>query len=407
MIFAPYLTIGLASFQVLLAQDTTSVTAPAPGNQSDSAVTEISNQSFWLEDIFAKGSPVHLGLTAGETYDDNIFISPQKTPDFVTNLSPSIDFEKGDRTAPHENYFNGYFSPTFFLYNRNPAQDRQNYNVDLYDQYQWTRLTLGLEEQYLHLTDATIDVGNLVKRDIYKTAVSGNYVYNDKLIISGDAFQRITSYPTRTGVDTTEWVVESYALYQIAPKLQLGGGPRINFIDISGSPNETHQDLLMHLNYNPEGKITATFSGGVEYLQFQGDSSSYVLPIFDLSANYTPQDGTTLSFLASRQSINSYDEGGVVYLNTALQLSVKQRVLQDVYFTLSGGYTLSDYEFGALPVTGVQRSDNYYFANAGVEWDPKIWLKVSARVEHSQDDSNFQQNTFKDNQIGVQTSVQF
>jgi len=401
------LAFGATCFQFLCAQQLVPIEAPPQEALATSAVEDVSGSPFWLSDLLAKGSPLHLGLAAGETYDDNIFISAQKTNDLITHISPSLDFEKGDKTAPHMNYLNIYLAPTLYFYTDHQSQDRKDYNADVLYQYQWTRLTLGLELQYQHLTGASIDIGNLVTRDIYTSTLLGSYNYNDKLLFSGTATQRITSYPSIANVDTTEWIVDGYALYQVAPKLQLGLGPRIAFIDISGAPNESHQDLLVHLNYNPGGKIAVTFAGGAEYLQFQEGEPAHILPIFDFSANYTPRDGTNISLSGYRQSINSYDETGSVYLSTIAQVGLRQRFLRDIYFTLSGAYNITDYSFGSQSLTGSKRKDDYYFANVGVEWDPKPWLSVSARYQFSEDDSNVTQNSFNDNQVDLQTSLRF
>jgi hypothetical protein len=383
-------------------------TSPPPATQDTSVVENVSTNPSWtMQNLLAKGSPLHFGILAEEQYDDNIFIAPKKVGDFVTVVSPYIDFEKGDKTAPNAAYLNLYFSPTVFLYEKNTAQDREDYNADLYAQYQWTRLTVGLEQRWQQITDADIDIGNFAKRNIYTTNLSGNYIYNDDLIFYGTATQRITSYETNSNVSTNEWIVDGYALYQVAPKLALGGGPKIGFIDILGAPNESYQDLLLHLTYNPEGKISVTFAGGMKYLQNQADAvPSHLFPIFDFSANYTPRDGTILSLSGSRDTNPSYSEVGQDILYTTFQGSIKQRCIQDVYLTLSGSYTIADYEFG-LNTIGTNRDDKYFTAFVGAEWDPRSWLKFGLNYERFQDDSNIQQNTFKDNKISIYTSVNF
>jgi outer membrane receptor protein involved in Fe transport len=374
----------------------------------DSAVEDITNKPEGLDDLFSNSSPFHFGLTAGETYDDNIFISPVKTADFVTHVTPSIDFEQGDRTAAHSNYLNLFFDSTLFFYKNNSEQNRQDYDANVYYQYQWTRLTLGICQQYQHLTDTNIDIGNFATRDIYTTGLNGSYVYNDKLTIIGSATQQITSYATGSNVDTNEWTVDGYALYQVTPKLSLGGGPQVTFIDVSGAPNESHQDILLHANYNPGGKITATLTAGMEYLQYQDNiNPGHLLPIFNLTANYSPTDATQFTFSASRQTNISYDLLGQTYLSTAVQVGVRQRMMEDVYFTVSGSYDMTDYRFGSEQFVGTRRKDNYFSAEVGVEWDPKPWLKATASYVRSQDDSNSEQNTFNDNQININAGVSF
>jgi hypothetical protein len=396
-----------ANLQLLSAQELVPQVPPSSEIPVSTAIEDVSNKSYWLEDLFSAGSPLHSGVSVGETYDDNIFISARKTSDLITSISPSVDFEKGDRTAPHMNYLNIYFAPTLFFYADNPKQDRQNYNADVFYQYQWTRLTLGIEQRYQYLTDASIDIGNFAQRDIYTTVLSGNYMYNDHLLFVGTATQQITRYVNGSNVDTNAWVVDGYALYQIAPKLSLGGGPRIGYTEILGAPSETYQDLLLHLRYNPGGKFTVTFAGGAEYLEYQDNTPSKLYPTFEFAANYTPWDETTLSLSGSRQSLNSYSSVGQIIEDTSIQIGLKQQFLRDTYFTLSAGYTIADYQSASQQSTGPERKDNYYFADFGLEWDPKPWLRVSARYQKSEDDSNFQQNSFQDNQIGVESSVQF
>jgi hypothetical protein len=394
--------------QVLMAQELHMIKGPVDVDEKTSAVEDISGQSSFLDDLLAHGSPLHFGLTVGETYDDNIFISPVKTADFITHLSPAVDFEKGDRTSTHTPYLNAYFASTLFFYAQNPAQNRQDYNADVYYQYQWTRLTLGIDQNYQHLTDPSIDIGNFADRDIYTTAVNGSYVYNDKLSLFATGTQRITSYLSGSSVNTNEWDADAYALYQVTPKLSLGGGPQISFIDISGAPNESHEDLLLHARYNPGGKITAELTAGAEYLQYQDNlNPGHVLPIFNLTGDYTPWDGTTFSISASRQTAVSYDVTGETYVNTSVQAGVRQEVFQDVFFTATASYTMTNYEFGSEQVQGPRRKDNYYAVSVGVEWSPKEWLKAGANYQRSQDDSNFAQNTFNDNQINMQTGVSF
>jgi hypothetical protein len=391
---------------VLLAQQIDPNYAPLPAESAISAVVATSDQSDTFSGLFAKGSPFHAGISIGETYDDNIFISPQKTHDFVTDISPSFDFEKGDRTAIDSNYLNLYFAPTIFLYADHSGQDREDYDADLYYQYQWTRLTLGIGQQFQHLTDASVDLGGLADRNIYTTAANGNYVYNDKLTFFASATQRITTYQSGSGVDTDEWIGDAYELYQVAPKLALGGGTRVGFIDIHGAPHENYEDALMHATYNPHDQISVTLEGGVEYLQYQ-DGADHLLPIFDLSASYQPWDSTSFSLSASRSSLISYDLLGETYLDTAVQISVRQRFLQNLYLTLSGSYSISDYEFGSVPLTEPRRADHYYTVGVGIEFDPHPWLKLAAGYQRSEDNSSFSQNTFNDNRIDVRSTASF
>ncbi len=375
---------------------------PAGPSSAVQNVTNEPNSGRGLLD----GSPFHFGLAVGEMYDDNILISPHPEHSWLTHITPSIDFIKGDPDAPHQNYVNLHFAPTIFEYQDHSEDNRTDYDFDGKYQYTWTRLSMGIEQRYQHLTDASLDIGSLVNRDIYTTEANANYIYNDDLTLYGTATQQISVYPSTT---INEWTVDSYGLYQVAPKLSLGVGPRFGFIDISGAPNENQQDLLFRLKYNPGGKINVGLDAGGEYLQYQGPTPNHVLPIFDLTINYAPVDGTYLSLGGGRETLNSYDLLGQTIVNTSVALSASQRIINQVYVSASLGYNKSDYEFGAESnnQTGTRRSDNYYFAKAGLEWDPKEWLKFNLSYQYSEQDSNFAQNSFTDNQFDFQTSVHF
>jgi hypothetical protein len=392
----------------------TPVTEPAQSTpqtfQNSSAVQNIPEPSFF-DNILDRNLPLYFGLTVGEMYDDNILISPQKTSDFITHISPNIDYQMGEMNATDSNYLNVYFEPTIFLYNQHSQFDREDYNADLYYQYQWSRLTLGIEQQYQHLTDGSIDLGRLATRDIYTTQASGNYAYNDNLGIFGTATQQISAYQQAPAVTINQWTGDVSALYQVASKLWLGAGPRISVIDISGAPNEQENDFLARLKYNPGGKITMTFAGGVEYLEYQGSTPSHLLPIAEFTGTYTPFDGTQISLSATRESINSFALDGETIIDSTVQGSVRQRFLQNFFFTVSAGYTNSDYKYGAMEFNAIQngprREDDYYFVNAGLEWDANNWLTVNGSYQYSEDDSNFAQNSFNDNRVNLEAAVHF
>jgi hypothetical protein len=378
---------------------------PNTNRNPDTEVEDISGK-FTLKDLFTTGSPFYFGLIFGETYDDNIFISQQKESDFITHVSPSIDYSAGDRQAADSNYINIDFRPTLFFYTDHSEQNRTDYYADALYQHQWTRLTLSLEQRYEQLTDPSIDIGNFFRRQIYTTTLNAGYVVDDHLSFGASETQRISDFENQ-GIDaTSEWITDAYAAYQLTAKLALGIGPRIGFVDISGAPNQTYQDLLFRVWYNLTEKVKVTFEGGGEYRQFQG-APDRVFPIFDLHATYTPFDGTELSAAAYRQEVISYSEIGDDYTSTLLQLNIKQRFLRDFFFLGTAGYNIADYQSITGQSSGGDRSDDYYFFSGGIEWDPREWISVSARYQYSADESNFAQNSFNDSQFDFQTSLQF
>lgn len=373
-----------------------------PGNNP--AVTNVTGEPGAVAGLGQRRLPFYFGLDLDEMYDDNILISPsnEKKDSFITHIAPNIDYQMGEQTAPHMNYLNLYFSPGIYIYDTRSGYNRIDYNGDIYYQYNWTRLSLGFEQNYQHLTDATLDEGTLVSRNIYTTKGVASYIYNDHLTLYGTATQQINNYP---GITINEWDLDTYALYEIAPKLSIGAGPRFAWLDITGTQNETHQDLLARLRYVPDSHFVVSFEGGVEYLQYQGDQASRLLPIFDMNLTYMPIQDTSLFIDAGRSTDNSYDQQGDTIDYSQVNVGASQVFLRNFTATATAGYHSSEYQqsFEGSPA----RSDDYFIAKGSVQWTPNQWLQVEASYQWSKNNSNSSQFSFTDNQIDIGSSVKF
>jgi hypothetical protein len=382
---------------------------PATSPSSVSAVQDISGQSSWFNNLIGdRPFPVRFELFVSETYDDNIYISPQKSSDFITQVALNSTYQIGDKTAIDGNFFSIAFKPTAYIYADHSQQDAEDYFADLTYQHRWTKLTLGLEQRFEKLTNTTIDVGNFVNREVYTTVLNADYDYSDRVSLMGTLTQRITDFDNHAYANTDEWIADGYALYQIAPKLGLGFGPRFGYVSISHAPGQTYEDALLHAQYNVTQKITANLAAGAEFRQYDTSSvGDEVLPIFEASLSYKPFDGTVVTLSSYRHSLTSYNQVGQNYVDTQVQANLKQRFLRKFYYLLSAGYDNSEYKATSSNTANSHRKDDYFFVNTGVEWDPNDWLTVSTRYQYSEDNSNISQYSFNDNQVNVQVGVQF
>ncbi len=364
------------------------------------AVQDVTNNPYLVAGLGQRRSPFYFGLDLGEMYDDNILISPdnQKIGSFITHISPSIDFQEGDQTTPHSNYLNLYFSPTVYIYDNRSRYNRTDYNGDFYYQYNWTRLSLGLEQNYQHLTDSTLDQGTLVSRNIYTTKGTASYYYNDDLTLFATADQQISAYP---GLTIKEWDLDTFALYQIAPKLSIGAGPRFALIDITRAANQQHQDFLFRLRYLPDPHFSVSFEGGAEFLQYQNNAPDRLLPIFDANVYYEPFEDTTLFLQASKQTYNSFDLNGDTIDFSTVEIGASQVFLKNFTATVTGGYHDAEYQ------NGISREDNYFYGKGSLQWTPNEWLQVEASYEYSNNNSTFSDFSFTDNQVDIQSTVKF
>ena len=308
------------------------------------AVQDVTNKpETWWEDFLSHTSPFHVALDLSETFDDNIFIQPQKTSDFITSITPGISAEFGDKMASNSNYLFALAQFTEMLYARNPDQNASDYFIDLHYQHQFTRLILGIEQQVRRETETDIDVGNRVQSQVYATVATATYAYNDDLSLRGTVTQNIVNYASTDYFDTAERVVDFYALYQVLPKLSLGLGPRIGFVDIEDNPSQTYEDALVDLLYQATEKTSLTLVAGPELREYEGSNATFVTPVLDLTLKYNPSDDTTLQLEARRRRIVSYGSADEDYINNQVEASARQLVFQKVYVNFGAGYDLNDY----------------------------------------------------------------
>jgi hypothetical protein len=378
----------------------TAVTSPA--------VQDITNRPHtWWNDFLDRSSPFHVALDISETYDDNIFIQPQKTADYITNVSPGFSLELGSKTSPNSSYLFGLAQFTFLLYADNPTEDSDNYFFDLHYQHQFTRLTLGIEQQVRRETLTSIDAGNLVQSDVYATVATATYDYNDDLSFKATATQNITDFDSTAYADTTERFLDLYALYQVEPKLGLGFGPRVGTVEVQGGPNQTYEDALFDLIYQASDKTQVTLVTGPEIRQYQRSSAQNITPVVDLSVDYAVSDDTTLKFDAHRRRIVSFGSQDEDYVNNEIGASIRQCVFQKMYFTFAGGYDLNEYSGTASGASDPGREDNYFYVRGGADWQANDWLDLTASYQYSRDHSTVRAFSFDDNQVTLSAHMAY
>ncbi len=392
---------------VLKAQDTSTASSPSVSTSTSGSSTAPATPSSWLDNMPDSTLPVHFGLNLSETYDDNIFLQPSKTYDWITAVSPSALFTMGDQESANENYVNLFYQPTFLIYANNSNQDNIEENVNAQYSHTFTKLRLGIGQQYQKLSDATVDSNNIVNRDVYTTRAIADYDYSDKLSIHGVATQTWTNYANGNQANTREWDLNSYFLYDLTPKLKLGVGPSIGFLDQQYAPNQTYQQLLGHLQYQATGKITVSLAAGVEDRQYQYGRNDQVTPVFDLRGDYQATDSTSFNLSGHAETYASASLQGQNYQDIAVQGGVSQRFLQKFYVNINAGYDNSTYNTISSNATNTGRVDNYFFVKPGVSWVPNNWLNVSASYQYSKDNSNYNYASFNDSQYSISIQLKY
>jgi len=352
--------------------------------------------------------PVLFTASISEVYDDNIFISPNKISDYITQINLMADYRVGNDKAIDAGTFDIFYSPSFDIYANHSAQDSFNNYAGAQYQYRFSKLTLGIQQTYNRNSSTSAPAGTLVTIANYVTRASADYAVSSKLSVVGVFTQNINNYDSPGFSDSNEWIGDLYFLYKYDSKLSLGFGPKFGWLDVTLAPNQTYQDLLGRANYNYSKKLSFTADAGVEIREYQGPAAyDKVAGVFNVSAIYQPFTNTTLTLACGRQFEPSYNLYGQDYMASRVSLTGRQRFLQEFYYNLQVGYENDAYQSAGVALTGAARNDNYYFVSTGFDWNPNSWLTGSVWHKYQADNSNFSGFTFNDNQVGISAGFRY
>jgi hypothetical protein len=383
--------------------------APAASAASSTVTTApaalpATSSSFWPSGRL----PFHVSVTLGEIYDDNIFIQPHKTSDFITQLTVKGEIKLGDKDEVDGNYLDAYYAPSGSIYADHSSEDFINQDLELFYQHRFSRLAVSLDQVYAKETATSISIGNLVTSNVYTTNLKADYAYSDRLDITSSVSQVFTDYDTALYSSSGEWVNDDYFLYKWDSKLSLGFGPKFGFLSFAGAPLQTYQQFLPRLEYDYSEKLTFSLAGGAEYRQYNQQGQGDLLTgIFDFAGTYHPWLDTTLSVNGSRHYVPGYGLTGDDYLATNVGLNGRQKFLKDFSFNLGFGYENDDYLLSSGGPSGESREDNYFYVSTGLDWTPNTWLLVSGDYKYQNDSSNFQAFSFDDNQLELSVEASY
>jgi hypothetical protein len=361
-----------------------------------------------------------LKLEVSETYDNNLNLSnTNRIHDYYTRIAPSLVIGFGDINDSGENYLRASYSPHVLLFIDNDNLDTIEHLFRLDAQYRISRLTLVLAEDIAVLESselnnlgtagsivgqANLDLSGRSRVNIFNTHLDGSYELAGKTSLTFSAEHTLSDPENNIG---SQSIAGTLGLsWRYSDKVTIGMHGLGGYVDVEGSSSEqTYEQANITASYDATGKITAKGSAGVEVRQFENRGEN-ITPVFQLSLNYAPFDGTTITANANRRVLSS---GALVdqdYESTLLQLSVSQRLLQRFVLTVSGGYQNQTY-FSTTGIPGANRKDNYYFIAPAI--DVRIMRFWSAGVFYlrRENSSSFSFFGFNDDQFGIRTGLTF
>jgi hypothetical protein len=346
---------------------------------------------------------LQLRTRVGMAYDDNIFISnTNRVADTLLTVTGGISLIYGDWRSRTENFLAADYEGGGVFYFENPDENSFTQIASLAGQYRIQRLTTRLRSQYIYLTGAERDIGDLATRHLFNNSLQFTYDLSGKTSLFAGGFADIATY--ETFFNSYEFGAKISAEYQILQKVRIGPEFVIGFLDVEDSPFQIYEQIRARAIYEATGKLDFEGSAGVEFRQFNSENRTHF--VFSLAGNYRPFPGTAITLRGYRRLFGSAALQGEDFIATGIELAISQRFFQRLYLTVATGYENDEYIEIAEDVS-TDRVDNYVYVRPAIAYAFTKWISISGFYEFRNNFSNESEFAFYNNRVGGAIAFQF
>ena len=345
-------------------------------------------------------------IKTGVTYDDNIFITNQnRTADIIYNVDGGFGFELGDYRDLYENYLLLEYLASGFFFSNHPAQNSLDQSYSLLAQYRITQLAIQLESKFQSLNGADRQVGAFTSRMLFFNALRFVYTHSEKTDLEFEINQSTSRYPEQLSSYTTE--IQLAFDYEILPKVRIGPEAIVGINQVEDSPDRLYQTLNARLNYQIAEKLNLKASGGIQVNEYtSGGEPMRILPVFSVGSEYQLSPKTSLSVTAYRNLQASPSLAGQDFIATGAELGITQQFNQKISLSLTAGYENDTYVANSASVQA-SRVDNFCFLRPEVSYNFMRYLNANFSYEYRSNASTLQQDSWFDNQVNFELSLNF
>ena len=271
-------------------------------------------------------------------------------------------------------------------------------------QYRWDRLSVELISRFQVLHDAAYDFIERERRYVYDDSLRFAYQYSEKTdLLSRFNYDR--DDPS-VGASNQQYSWENAFDYQVLAKLKLGAGFVVGQLEAQGSSAETFEEPLARLEYQLSDKVWVMAKAGIDIRERGSYAGDKVTPIFTLEGLWTPDPDTTLSLTGYRQIDASETLIGQDFTETTVKLGFRKRFLKRYFLITDLRYTYADYE-NVATTTLPERSDNFFVARVGCEYQAAKFLDFSVFYRRQQDKSTWATYSYASNRVYFESKIIF
>jgi len=376
---------------------------PAPANE---LVPSYGGKKNVIEEASQKLWRLIFTVQGGVYWDSNIFIS-QNHPvgDTVIQLAGGFSFEIGDYRNQTNNFLTLKYLATGYIYTGRPEENGVDQQVVFHGQYRWDRITLQSNVAFSYLDGPDRLAGTFTTQYLVDGLVRLLYDYSDKTQLHAE-FEQITDiYPSQ--LSSYEYIGRLGADYLITPKIKIGVEGTLGDLEIEHSGDMFYGQGRLRVAYKLTEKLIFLASGGFEVAHFSENDDTKVLPVFDVSAQWSPFVGTTFGLSAFRNIFASPVEVGNVFTATGVQATVSQTFFQRLSAAVFVGYENDQYKGATKNAVNTSRADNYVYVRPNLTYSIGGWCNLVLYYQFNHNDSNLNGASFSDHRIGGQVIFAF
>jgi hypothetical protein len=316
----------------------------------------------------------------------------------IYNVSPGLSLGLGSHWIVD-------YTPTWSFYSNPQFRDTLNQNVSANGGYAYGDWVLGLSQSYASTDQPLIETGGQTAQETYSTALTASYRFGRAMSVDLGVNQNFTF--TDKFINSREWSTMDWLNYQFWPRLNAGIGVGGGYNDMSVGNNSVYEQYQGRIEWRATDKISLQVHGGVEDQQFLGggSTSDSINPVYGVSVQYHPSEATAISLSADGSVGTSYFTNQVTE-TTSVSVTLNQRLLKNLFLTLTGGYQNVTYTAAASGVSAGRNDDSYSF-NARLS---TVFLKrgtIAATYQFSDNASNRAGFGYTSNQIGLEVGYRY
>jgi len=338
-------------------------------------------------ELFATGSVV---IRA----DDNIFLSPNATSDFIFDVTPGaqLTFGKGSQIQGQLTLVDAFSD-----YKSNSELNTDLFSGDFGAGYSDGKLKLDFSTGYHELNQNTVDIHGLTRRDVTNVVAKGETEVSQITSVGAGFLFTHTEYKRAGYGNSDDYTVPLNFYYKWTPKVDLSAGYQYRYYQIPRAIGLDSTDNYFNVGARGEftPKLNGQFTVGVTQRDFSHANDETMLGL-DANLTYAYSEKTTLQFGAS--SAPDTAPQGQQEKNTSLNASVTTNISDQWKVNAGVSWRAIDY---------LTRTDHYVEGSLGATYIVNTYVSIVGAYIYRKNSSVLSGSEFTENVFSIAANLRY